>query len=109
MDQSPYSQRLEEGAVGHTLSGLPRCLMLKKPIDKSWEHTSPRLFSSLTDHLRNTSVFGSSLPGVQSQLLPQMVHMPPPPHGKVVILLNEGLGQCHRAHTVLLPYSTKDT
>ena len=68
MDQSPDCLHLEEGVVGHTPSVLLTRLMLKKPIDMSWEHTSTRLFSSLIDHQRNTSVFGSSLPGVQPHL-----------------------------------------
>ena len=83
---SPDCEHLEEEVVGHTLSGLPMCLMLKKPIDKSWKHTSTRLFSLPTDHERNTSVFESSLPGVQSHLASSATE-----------------------HSVLLPYSRKVT
>ena len=90
---SPDCQRLEEGAVQHTPSGLPRCLMLKKPIDKSWEHTFPRLFSSLTDHQKNTSVFASSLPGVQSHLASSDgAHATSTPMGKWSSFLMKGSG-----------------
>ena len=99
------------GEVGHTPSLFPTRLMLKKPIDKPLEHTSTRLFASPTEHKKNTSVFGSSLPGIQSPLASSDgAHATSAPMGKLSSFLTKGSGKATKNILVFchIPHRTCD-